>query len=582
MKYALRALVAMLLVGMNLYGQAHDLIRFHNEKDVSLKDKQKSRLEQYKKLKPFSSYQLISFDSLSSLRDKVSLQLTLPGKSSITVPKKINVVQAGEAFTWYGELAAAGTSCFLSVCKGEVRGTIHANDELFWVYPIGDGLHMLMNVDKKNIPSDEPKDWKPKVTFNQSNTHSFSEQALKKTATTPVIRILVFATPAAEANNPDMTSLVNQCISSTQAALNASMADVTVELAGPVLMGNYTESGSVYTDLANFQYADGVMDNVFAYRNQYSADLMVLLVDYTVGDAIGLAAAIPAQEMGDAFCVLQDDYAVTNLTFAHEIGHLMGGYHETDPAEPPYAHGHVNKGGIGGAWRTIMAVANEATSRIPHYSNPDVYYNNAPTGVAGVSQVSLRWEQTAPAISNFRYPTALAISTISGPTYLENRQQGTWSVTITAASGNHSIQWSASEDGGSSWIPLGTSTTQTRSMAYSDYILRCVVHDNETTEEVSAEKTVYYSDPQQQIISQNVPNPFNPSTEISYHVKANELVTLKVFDVLGREVSTLVNEVQKPGHYRVRFNGANVPSGTYMYRYQAGNVVEVRRMQLLK
>jgi len=81
---------------------------------------------------------------------------------------------------------------------------------------------------------------------------------------------------------------------------------------------------------------------------------------------------------------------------------------------------------------------------------------------------------------------------------------------------------------------------------------------------------------------QNFPNPFNPGTEISYQLSAVSFVELRVFDVLGREVATLINERLSPGFHRVSFDGSKLSSGIYVYRLIAGGFTESRRMVLLK
>ncbi len=83
-------------------------------------------------------------------------------------------------------------------------------------------------------------------------------------------------------------------------------------------------------------------------------------------------------------------------------------------------------------------------------------------------------------------------------------------------------------------------------------------------------------------LSQNYPNPFNPSTAISYQLSAFSQVTLKVYNVLGREVATLVNELKHAGKYEVEFNAAALPSGVYFYKIKAGNFTDVKKMLLLK
>ncbi len=84
------------------------------------------------------------------------------------------------------------------------------------------------------------------------------------------------------------------------------------------------------------------------------------------------------------------------------------------------------------------------------------------------------------------------------------------------------------------------------------------------------------------MLSQNYPNPFNPSTKISYSIPSQSHVSLKVFDVLGREVATLVNQEKPSGNYSIEFDASNLTSGVYFYRIQAGQYVESKKMVLVK
>lgn len=80
----------------------------------------------------------------------------------------------------------------------------------------------------------------------------------------------------------------------------------------------------------------------------------------------------------------------------------------------------------------------------------------------------------------------------------------------------------------------------------------------------------------------NYPNPFNPTTTIKFSIPNPQFVTLKVFDILGREVTTLVNEEKLPGNYEIQFDGSNLPSGVYFYRLQAGSFSDTKKFILLK
>jgi len=83
-------------------------------------------------------------------------------------------------------------------------------------------------------------------------------------------------------------------------------------------------------------------------------------------------------------------------------------------------------------------------------------------------------------------------------------------------------------------------------------------------------------------LSHNYPNPFNPSTKIKYSVSLRSNVVVKVFDILGNEIETLVNEEKQTGTYEITWYAESLPSGIYFYRLQAGNFVETKKMVLMK
>ena len=123
------------------------------------------------------------------------------------------------------------------------------------------------------------------------------------------------------------------------------------------------------------------------------------------------------------------------------------------------------------------------------------------------------------------------------------------------------------------------------------YYYRLKAYDNSVTSAYSGvtSKTILtdlnYSGnnlPKDYALLQNYPNPFNPSTVIKYDLPKVSFVTLKIYDVLGREVRTLVNEDKPAGRYEVNFNADNLASGIYLYRIQAGNYVETKKLMVIK
>ncbi|HTY38876.1 MAG TPA: T9SS type A sorting domain-containing protein, partial [Bacteroidota bacterium] len=88
--------------------------------------------------------------------------------------------------------------------------------------------------------------------------------------------------------------------------------------------------------------------------------------------------------------------------------------------------------------------------------------------------------------------------------------------------------------------------------------------------------------PTDYVLSQNYPNPFNPSTTIQYALPVSGFVTLRVYDVLGKQVFELINQYQNAGSYRIKVNAQTLPSGMYLYELRSGSFVQTKRMVLEK
>ena len=84
-------------------------------------------------------------------------------------------------------------------------------------------------------------------------------------------------------------------------------------------------------------------------------------------------------------------------------------------------------------------------------------------------------------------------------------------------------------------------------------------------------------------LNQNYPNPFNPTTRITYTIPASAFVTLTIYDILGKEVNTLVHEYQNTGSYSIPFDAHGLSSGVYFYKLDvSGHAVEIKKMVLMK
>ncbi len=165
---------------------------------------------------------------------------------------------------------------------------------------------------------------------------------------------------------------------------------------------------------------------------------------------------------------------------------------------------------------------------------------------------------------------------------------------ITATELNNSGFYVERKAAGADWTTLGFvqgqgTTAQRHFYAYSDkpgsdgrYSYRLRQTDYNGTSEYSNEINVELLPFMSYKLEQNYPNPFNPSTNITYAIASEEFVTLKIYNVLGSEVATLVNGNQMPGSYTIQFDGRNLSSGLYFYSITAGKFSETRKMILSK
>jgi hypothetical protein len=216
--------------------------------------------------------------------------------------------------------------------------------------------------------------------------------------------------------------------------------------------------------------------------------------------------------------------------------------------------------------------------------SPEIYYKRSTDG--GIS-----WGSDTRMTNNTAYsyyPSVAVSGSVVHVVWLDGRD------------GNPEIYYKRSTDAGVNW---GADTRLTNNSAFSTcpsvavsgsavhvvwyderdgnyeiYYKRDPIGNTIGIKNISSEIPSSYS------LSQNYPNPFNPVTKIKFDISANSVgqTFLSVYDLLGREVATLVNEQLQPGTYEVTFDGSNLPSGVYFYRLSSGNYIETKKMLMIK
>jgi hypothetical protein len=119
-------------------------------------------------------------------------------------------------------------------------------------------------------------------------------------------------------------------------------------------------------------------------------------------------------------------------------------------------------------------------------------------------------------------------------------------------------------------------------LASGKYAYRLKQIDFDGTTEYSNEIEVEVLAPMEFALEQNYPNPFNPTTVISWQSPVGGHQTLKIYDVLGNEVATLVDEYKEAGRYKLEYDASNLASGVYIYKLTAGSFVSSKKMMVIK
>ena len=187
--------------------------------------------------------------------------------------------------------------------------------------------------------------------------------------------------------------------------------------------------------------------------------------------------------------------------------------------------------------------------------------------------------------ATWNYSNVTLDQTLTG---IASLQSSIWAVGAKVASPK-STGILQSTDAGTSWTNKvnyavfdSTNTVIDVTIAPSGAVYVCagnsVIYSNAALTNVLADPKV----PQEYSLGQNFPNPFNPATTISYQLPVRSNVRLTVYNILGKEIATLVSKVMEPGYYSVRFDASALSSGLYFYRLQSDKYTEVKKMMLIK
>jgi hypothetical protein len=428
----------------------------------------------------------------------------------------------------------------------------------------------------------------------------------------------------------------------TTGALNAARDYHTATMLGNgnvLVVGGYNSSNGILTSSELYDPSLGTWANTGALNNARQYHTATLLSNGKVLVAGGYKNGyLTSSELYDpslgtwtnlgapgALNAARDYHTATLLTNGKVL--VVGGYNGSSPLTSSELYDPSL-----GTWTNTMGALN--TARYLHtatlLSNGKVlvvggYNNSSPLTSSELYDPSLgTWTNTGGLITGRAYHTATLLTNgkvlvACGNNYygsiasseLYDEQIGTalpvelTSFTGKSVSGNVVLSWTTATEKNNAGFDVERSTdntafskigfvkgngttTQSHAYAFTDsktsgkvfYRLKQTDYDGKF--EYSKTVEVQAGTPKAFALMQNYPNPFNPSTVISYQLPVSSQIILKVYDVLGREVKTLVNEHKVAGSYTANFDASKYASGVYFYRLQAGSFVQTKKMLLVK
>lgn len=436
-----------------------------------------------------------------------------------------------ESYGWVGRIFVAddptepvGTISLVYHKGGDVLGSIQVRTDRYRIEPLGNRLHVLIDVDEDASPArgSDPKSEgggaqsvspllmlplnpfegleAPKLPASEIGPSARQERSIEGSAlSSRTQRILVLYTSDAAAEVNYISSRVNEAIMSSNSAYGNSVTSPRIQLAHQQILIGFSTTENIVDDVENRIPGNS---SVRSLRDSYKADLVVMITEryaYPVRDLYGTIVGYEngrvkeiftpgVTSAGDAFAVVNVN-TLPEWTFTHEVGHLQGAQHHPDDGTSSvrgysYGRGHreiwsqcfYGAGWICGYNRfaTIMAYEEGAYRRVAHISNPDVEYQDRSTGTS-TRDNARALDNSATTVAAFR-PDPLSAS-ISGPSVLAPFEYSSWTASaIGGPAGVPTYRWY--KNGSFTGV---TSQTYSTEAGYSDFSIRVdIVRGNES------------------------------------------------------------------------------------------------------
>lgn len=578
---------------LTMQAQSQSLFQYVDK--PQLNEKQQHFADAWIKYEWVRSYKYLTIDTKGFKSDM--LTINLPDNNAITVEQKELIERSGGLFSWKGVFQKPEGNADFVIHKDMITARISTFKYVYLIYPLTNGLHVILECDNGNMPLDESlsgykqmlEQGAKKATEKELNhVDPEGNSAANKSvlAGDCKVRILVMYNDAAASNMADPIGFVNSCIDITNTAYNNSGVSFNVELA---VATQETYAGALNSAVDKVRFhdnGDGYLDNVFDLRTYFDADMCVLILENLQSGICGEAYTVANSTYNDPFCVVTRGCSVGNLSFPHELGHLYGCRHDpyVDNTNTPYAYGHGYVY-LPSRWRTVMAYNDKcaATSpftnctRIPYFSNPSVSYNGNATGVSGTNNNKAALEASRSNISSLE--TTLTNKTFVNSYTFSSGEQSDIIATSTVTNSNSFVYQSGSagtwRSGGSITMApgfLASSGSSFRAFTDACNTLRPTPTDNA----IVARKPIYIDNEDKTIQLQ--PNPFVSNFRVSITTPNETKAQINIFNSMGIKMKQIEKLGLTKGTNIVKIDGSGFAKGVYLVEIVTDNAKTVKKI----
>lgn len=575
------------------------------------------------------SMQYVRVGDLSQIQQDGFLNLQIPGDTTIYLFSAEHVVSDSTGnYTWAGNLISpipcaadstdepeCASGSMILIRRGASKyGMLQIDDDTeikkYEIKDLGSGLNAIVKLANDSLPDSD-------CISTARGGEEIDSVAIDLNSNCPV-RVLAFYTDSAIAKYPDVLNIIELCVESMNAGIKNSQIDenlLKIVLAGkePLNSTDFVESGSSFIDfdvksLLTISYINDK-------KAEYNADVVVVFTDDSYTTAAGAVAAF-GDELDDrdsAYAIVSTGSSLSNLTFAHEMGHLFGARHEIRGSDCgsagttaddglPHSHGWVivKRGWVPGIYsvrwfrRTIMATC-PVGPRILNYSNPYVEYKGLRTGSELTNYNAKTLAFAACRVSRYVTTEEPSVYIVAPRTLCPGDETGIEGV-VSGVSAPIFYYWQTSYDG-FNFSPEPASASSSKyftatapATAGASVYVRLTAGSSggpfvTTTKRILAEESDDPPcDPYQYRLTLANNTHFTTPTLLLYPNPATDEVTLRlkdggittyeisIFDILGREVQKFKGGTQNPRIDDISMDISLLPSGNYWLSFRSKEI----------